>query len=215
MNISATTQSRSSFNPSLEWGDCAGSTLTWTRIFPEVRTVRTWTVSCWMLHLRKETGHHPNIFQTSCVWKQFMLQMKRSEIVTGLHTDKTQVCLHLCAQLIFTFTYCVSPNVHSTRHIQIFVWQEYPMRSVFRTAKKKNQITSQQSKLKPWQRRVFLMGINTRFICFTYNQHPGFEKRGQSAWRTSAETWTVWHVKTFSEHLVAEKEIKTTAQRWS
>lgn len=136
----------------------------------------------------------------------------------------SQVCILIKCKFAFIYVHSLYSHSHivsaqmytvpSTRHIQIFVWQEYPI-SVFRTAKKKNQITSQQSKLKPWQRRVFLMGINTHFICFTYNQHPGFEKRGQSAWRTSAETWTVWHVKTFSEHLVAEKEIKTTAQRWS
>lgn len=173
-----------------------------------------------MRHLRKETGHHPNIFQTSCVWKQFTLQMKRSEIITGLHTDKTQVCVHICAQLIFTFTYCVSPNVHCSQHLthSDICLTRISNEKCFSNCKKEkqNHITvHQQSKLKPWQRRVFLMGINTRFICFTYNQHPGFEKHGQSAWRTSAETWTVWHVKTFSEHLVAEKEIKTTAQRWS
>lgn len=167
MNFSATTQSRSSVNPSLEWGDCAGRTL--TRIFPEVRTVRTWTFSCWMLHLRKETGHHPNIFQTSRVWKQFTLQMKLSEIITGLHADKTQVCVHLCAQRIFTFTYCVSSNVHCSQHLthSDICLKRISNEKCFSNCKKEkqNHITvHQQSKLKPWQRRVFLMGINTRFM---------------------------------------------------
>lgn len=139
----------------------------------------------------------------------------------------SQVCMLIKRKFAFIYVHSVYSHSHivsaqmytvpSTWHIQIFVWKEYPMRSVFQTAKKKNKITSQSISRVNWsldKEECFSWAL-IPVLCFTYNQHPGFEKRGQSTWRTSAETWTVWHVKTFSEHLVAEKEIKTTAQRWS
>lgn len=169
-----------------------------------------------MLHLRKETGHHPNIFQTSRVWKQFTLQMKLSEIITGLHADKTQVCVHLCAQRIFTFTYCVSSNVHCSQHLthSDICLKRISNEVFFKLQKRKTHQSISRVNWSLDKEECFSWAL-IPVLCFTYNQHPGFEKRGQSTWRTSAATWTVWHVKTFSEHLVAEKEIKTTAQRWS